>query len=128
MNRDSTDEHAAGPTMVGSRRRTALFMAAGLVVALVLAFGASRFAGSEPDGLEKVAAQEGLDVHERPHALGDTTFAGYGTAMIRNKGLGTGIAGVVGVLVTFSFTTAAVLLAVKLRGRARRIDHATTPP
>lgn len=104
--------------MAGSRRRTAWFVATGMVVALVVGFGASRFASSEPDGLEKVAAEQGLDSQERPHALADTTFAGYRTAA----------AGVVGVLATFSFATAAVWLAAKVRGRARRLDQAATPP
>jgi hypothetical protein len=89
-----------------------------MVVALVVGFGASRFASSEPDGLEKVAAEQGLDAHEQPHPLGDTTFAGYRTAA----------AGVLGVLATFSFATAAVWLAVKVRGRARRLDQSATPP
>lgn len=110
-----------------TRRHTAGFLAAGLVVALVLAFGVSRFASSEPDGLSKVAADHGLDAREQPHALDDTTFAGYGTALVHDDGLATGIAGTLGVIVTFCCTAVAVWLAAKARDKARRPEPAATP-
>ena len=78
-------------------RTTKGFLLAGIVVALLLAGVVSRFASSSPDGLEKVAADKGINANEKDHALGDSPFADYGT-----KGLGDGfasgaVAGVAGV-------------------------------
>lgn len=131
MNPEASDRRASlrrSAARHPSPRHTAWFLAAGLLVALVLAFGVSRFASSDPDGLEKVAADHGIDAEERPHALEDTTFAGYGTAAVRDEGLGTGIAGVVGVIATFCVATGAVWLAATVRGRTRQPEHATARP
>lgn len=88
---------------------------AGLAVALVLAGVVSGFASSAPDGLEHVTSQgctldaEGRVVEgscpaqaTRDHELADSPLAGYGFRGIGNEPLATGLAGVVGVLVTFA--------------------------
>lgn len=88
---------------------------AGLAVALVLAGVVSGFASSAPDGLEHVTSQgctldaEGRVVEgscparaTREHELADSPLAGYGFRGIGNEPLATGLAGVVGVLVTFA--------------------------
>ena len=72
--------------------RRNVFLAVGLAVALVLAFFVAPHASSEPDGLEKVAEDEGFAEDAAPHALDDGPTGG----------LSTGVAGVVGVLVTFA--------------------------
>jgi hypothetical protein len=82
-------------------RRTMWFVLGGLAVALFLAFGVSRYASSQPDGLERVAADKGLDEGEQDHAFADSPFADYGTSGVDDSGPSTGIAGVVGVLGTF---------------------------
>lgn len=95
-------------------RRTAGFLLGGLVVALLLAVGVSQFASSQPDGLEKVAAQEGIDADVLDHSLADSPFADYGTSGVGNARVGTGIAGFLGVLVTFVVTAGLVALAIKV--------------
>lgn len=99
-------------------RRTVGFVLAGLAVALVLAFGVSRFASSEPDGLNRVAIDHGLDASEQPHGLEDGPFAGYSTRGVEDDGLGTGLAGIVGVVATFAVAGGLVWVAAKARRRA----------
>ena len=66
-------------------QRTRWFILGGLALALALAFGASRYASSQPDGLEKVAAENGLDSDEKPYALTDGPFADYETRGIQRS-------------------------------------------
>jgi hypothetical protein len=101
-------------------------VATGLAVALVLGFGVSRLASSEPDGLERVAADRGLDTAEQPHPLADGPFADYSTRGMEDPGLATGVAGVVGVLATFAVAGALVRAATAHR-RARGDGAAASP-
>jgi cobalt/nickel transport protein len=91
------------------------FLAAGLLVALLLAGVVSNFASSSPDGLDATARQGcTFDDHgeitggtcmlqqEQDHQLADGPLAGYGIRGIDNPYLSTGLAGVLGVLVTFA--------------------------
>jgi hypothetical protein len=73
----------------------------GLIVALALAFFVSRYASSSPDGLNKVAIDKGFDDTETEHAQADGPLAGYGVEGVDDEGLSTGLAGVIGVTVTF---------------------------
>jgi PDGLE domain len=99
-------------------RRTRNFLLAGLAVALLLAFGVSRYASSQPDGLAKVAVDENLDTGEREHPLADGPLAGYATTGVDDDGLSTGLAGVVGVAVTFAIAGGAVWVARRRSGEA----------
>ncbi len=83
-------------------RRTLVFVLCGLLVAVGLAFGVSRFASSQPDGLEKVVTDQALDAGAAPHALADGPLADYSTKGIGDPGTSTGVAGVVGVAVVFT--------------------------
>ena len=96
-------------------RKLGWFLAAGLLVALLLAGVVSSFASSSPDGLDH-AAREGCTFNaddeitggtcmlqqEREHQLGDSPLADYGIRGIDNEYLSTGLSGVLGVLVTFA--------------------------
>jgi cobalt/nickel transport system permease protein len=73
----------------------------GLLVALVLAGGVSYWASSAPDGLNKVAADQGFDKGAEDHRLDDSPLAGYETDGVGDSRLSGGLAGVVGVAVTF---------------------------
>ena len=77
------------------------FVFCGLLLALLLAFVVSPHASASPDGLEKVAAEKRLDTDTRAHAISGGPFADYAVAGIDDNGLSTGIAGVIGVTVTF---------------------------
>ena len=95
------------------------FLIAGLAVALVVAGIVSGFASGEPDGLERVSIDEGFADSADDHALEDSPLADYAIEGIENERLSTGVAGVIGVLVTLAFTTA-LLYGVRHWGRRRR--------
>lgn len=90
---------------------------AGLLVALVLAGVASHYASSDPDGLTKVAQEQGFATEEES-ATTESPLAGYGTSGVESARLSGGIAGVTGVLATFAL--AGGLLLVVRRGSADR--------
>jgi cobalt/nickel transport protein len=96
------------------------FIAAGLIVALVLAFFVSPSASGDPDGLNKVAIDEGFADTERDHAFGDAPTAGYEVRGVDDDRLSTGLAGIIGVAVTFA-VAGGVMLVVR---RARRTSPA----
>jgi hypothetical protein len=108
-----------------ARRSTfAAFVAAGLGAALLLALLISPFASSSPDGLEKVAADEGLDSEVEPHALEDWPLADYGVEGVEDERLGTGLSGVIGVVLTFVIAAALFALVRWLRPeRSSRSDQ-----
>ena len=113
----------------GSRRWTiGLLVAGGLLVALLLAFFVSPFASSSPDGLEKVAADKAIDRDERDHALAGGPLADYSVRGVNDARLSTGLAGVVGVAVTFA-VGGGLFLVVRRRDRCsdRRGDDAGAP-
>lgn len=107
------------------KRRSVPFFLTGLVVALVLAFGVSRYASSSPDGLEKVAADNALDTDERDHSLSEGPFADYETRGVADAGMSTGVAGVIGVMVTFAVAGGLVWFAT--RATRRRLDEPDEP-
>ena len=75
--------------------RFGVFIAAGLVVALALAFFVSPQASSKPDGLDKVAIDKSI-------ATDATPTANYAVSGVDDHRLSTGLAGVIGVTVTFA--------------------------
>ncbi len=74
----------------------------GLLVAFLLAGFVSGYASSKPDGLEKVAADKGIDAKESGHGLADFPLADYAVSGIDNPRLAGGLAGIIGVGVTFA--------------------------
>lgn len=76
------------------------WVAAGiLVVALVLAGVVSFYASSSPDGLNRVAEDNGFSDTRKTHGADDSPLAGYSTSDVDSSRLSGGLAGVVGVLV-----------------------------
>lgn len=80
--------------------RTRTLLIAGAVVALVLAGVISFYASQSPDGLEKVAADKGMDQKVEDHGLADSPLADYGVEGVDNERLSGGLAGVLGVAAT----------------------------
>ncbi|MFJ9118185.1 energy-coupling factor ABC transporter permease [Streptomyces sp. NPDC102394] len=72
----------------------------GLATSLVLAGFVSFYASSSPDGLEKVAHDEGIDQKARRHHSADSPLADYGVKDVEDARLSGGLAGVIGVGVT----------------------------
>lgn len=100
------------------RRSLTLFVVGGLIVALGLAVFVSPFASSAPDGLNRVAIDEGFAGAEREHALAESPLAGYAVKGVEDERLSTGLSGLIGVVVTFG---AGMMLFGALRAvRARR--------
>lgn len=95
--------------------RTKVFIAAGLLVSLVLAGVVSNFASGSPDGLDsatlkgcttdtehEITGGECMAQAAKDHNLGGSPFADYGTAGIGNDFVSTAVSGGLGVLVVFA--------------------------
>lgn len=111
--------------------RLGWFVGAGLCVALALAFFVGPSASSSPDGLEKVAADEGFAGQASGHPLAGAPAADYGLAGIDDDRLSTGMAGVLGVVVTFALCSGLTAAAIRWRRRSasgRRSDVSPASP
>jgi hypothetical protein len=75
-------------------------VAVGLVLSLVLAGGASYYASSQPDGLEKVAGDVGFLDSAQESAAEDSPLSGYEVAGVDDERISGGLAGVIGVAST----------------------------
>ncbi|MBG7700825.1 energy-coupling factor ABC transporter permease [Streptomyces sp. MC1] len=86
------------PVAARTSRRT--LWVTGLVTSLVLAGFVSFYASANPDGLEKVAHDQGIDKKAKEHATSDSPLADYGVKDVSDARLSGGLAGVIGVGVT----------------------------
>ncbi len=97
-----------------TRKNTGWFLAAGLVVALILAGVVSNFASSSPDGLDAttlkgctvddqgaITGGQCLAQNAEDHQLAGGPLADYGVKGVGNPYLSNGLAGVAGVVITF---------------------------
>jgi cobalt/nickel transport system permease protein len=123
---------AARPELIAGLERTALssretrpirsgiwgFAASGLVVAALLVLVAAPLASSAPDGLERVAIDQGFVESAEDHALSESPLADYEVGGVEDEATGTRVAGVVGVLVTFGIGAAIVGGFVVIRKRS----------
>ncbi|MEV5198517.1 energy-coupling factor ABC transporter permease [Streptomyces sp. NPDC053720] len=94
------DAPAPAPAAPAAARSHRGIWAAGLVTALVLAGFVSYYASSDPDGLEKVAADQGIDKKAEEHAAKDSPLADYGVKDVSDARISGGLAGVIGVAAT----------------------------
>ncbi|MFH8609438.1 energy-coupling factor ABC transporter permease [Streptomyces sp. NPDC018029] len=91
---------APEPAPASASRSTRPVWIAGIVASLVLAGFVSFYASADPDGLEKVAHDKGIDKKAEEHATADSPLADYGVKDITDARLSGGLAGVIGVGVT----------------------------
>ena len=84
--------------------RTRWFLLAALAVTVAVAAVLSGFASGEPDGLEKVAIEQGFDDAADYLALGDSPVADYAVDGVGDERVSTGLAGVIGVSATLAAT------------------------
>lgn len=87
-----------------ARVKVSTFFVGAVVVALALAFFLSPEASGEPDGLERVAIDEGFIDTADDHALADLPTADYAVEGIDDERFSTGLAGIIGVTVTLGVT------------------------
>lgn len=86
-------------TAPGGRAITS-FVMVGLAVAVALVFFVAPIASGDPDGLERVAIDQGFSAEAQDHPIGGP-LADYGVSGIESERLGTMLAGVAGVVVVF---------------------------
>ncbi|MFJ3586339.1 energy-coupling factor ABC transporter permease [Streptomyces sp. NPDC090127] len=96
---------AAPAAADGASRSPKKVWIGGVIAALVLAGFVSFYASASPDGLEKVAADKGIDKNVEEHAAADSPLADYGVKGIEAARLSGGLAGVIGVGVTLAVGT-----------------------
>ena len=92
--------------MISNRK----FIVMGVLISALLAGGASFYASSNPDGLEKVAGDIGFIDTAKDHTNSDSTLADYGVKGIKNERLSVGVAGLIGVVATGAISGGLFLL------------------
>ncbi|MFE7598605.1 energy-coupling factor ABC transporter permease [Streptomyces sp. NPDC057494] len=107
---------AAAPAAGGSPKKLWI---GGVVTALVLAGFVSFYASASPDGLEKVAADKGIDAKVEDHAAADSPLADYGVKGVEAPRLSGGLAGVIGVGATLAAGTGAFWVVRRRKTAAR---------
>jgi cobalt/nickel transport system permease protein len=119
---DATPEQP-DPTPAGAHRTRNVWLT-GLAASLVLAGVVSFYASASPDGLEKVAADKGIDAKAEAHASADSPLADYSVEGITDGRLSGGLAGVIGVGVTVAAGTG-IFWAVRRRGTTNETTSET---
>ncbi|MET8813768.1 energy-coupling factor ABC transporter permease [Streptomyces sp. NPDC004549] len=114
VNGELVDAPSATPAPVAARTSRRTLWITGLVTSLVLAGFVSFYASANPDGLEKVAHDQGIDEKAERHASADSPLADYGVKDVSDARLSGGLAGVIGVGVTV-VAGSAVFWAVRRR-------------
>ncbi|MFE3738041.1 energy-coupling factor ABC transporter permease [Streptomyces sp. NPDC059134] len=121
------DAAPAAPA-VAPARPTRTVWAAGLAAAVVLAGFVSFYASADPDGLEKVAADQGIDKKTEEHHTAGSPLADYGVKDISDARISGGLAGVIGVGATVAVGSG-VFWAVRRRRTATASGGtASVPP
>lgn len=95
---DLDPDEVAVRTPVGTKP----FVIGALLAIAVLAGVVSQFAFDDPDGLERVAADQGFLDQGRDHALGDSPFADYGTQGVDDERASLAVAGLFGAALTLA--------------------------
>jgi cobalt/nickel transport system permease protein len=119
--RDLTRAQAAERSRVGLRA----FVIGGVLVALVFATVVSQFAAPDPDGLERVATDQGFADSAQDHALATSPFADYATQGLDNETVSLAVAGIMGVVITL-LVGLGVAFTVRDRPTRRRAAESTS--
>ncbi|MBT2470362.1 energy-coupling factor ABC transporter permease [Streptomyces sp. ISL-66] len=112
------DAPAAAPAAAAglAARSTKPVWITGLVAALALAGFVSFYASASPDGLEKVAADKGIDEKVTEHAAAESPLADYSVKDVSDARLSGGLAGVIGVGATVAVGTGVFWTVRRRRG------------
>lgn len=106
-----------------TRRGPKAVLLAGLLLAFVVAGFISGYASGSPDGLEKVAEDEGFLDSSRDSIVANSPLADYAVSGIGNERLAGGLAGVIGVLLTVALGTLIFYGVSRLAGARRSGEH-----
>ena len=104
------------------------FIAAGFLVAALLAGGASYYASSHPDGLEKVAKDIGFINAAKDSAAAGSPLAGYGVSGIDNARVSGGLAGILGIIATGAVGGALFMFIRKKPVNKKQFEFTCNPP
>ncbi|MFJ9179591.1 energy-coupling factor ABC transporter permease [Streptomyces sp. NPDC102360] len=99
VNGELVDAPTPVTTPVAARSHRKVWLV-GLAASVVLAGFVSFYASANPDGLEKVAHDKGIDQKAKEHASSDSPLADYGVKDITDARISGGLAGIIGVGVT----------------------------
>ncbi|AJP02403.1 cobalt ABC transporter permease [Streptomyces cyaneogriseus subsp. noncyanogenus] len=125
VNGELVDAPAVQPvTVPATTRSPRKLWITGLVASLVLAGFVSFYASASPDGLEKVAADQGIDKKAEEHAAADSPLADYSVKDVGDARLSGGLAGVIGVGVTV--VAGSTVFWVVRRRRTRDVSPTST--
>ena len=91
-------------------------MVGGVLATLLVAGVVSQFAVDAPDGLERVAEDQGFADQGEDHALSSSIFADYATTGVGNESVSLALAGIAGSALTLA-VGAGLVMAVR-RSRA----------
>ncbi|WP_406218315.1 energy-coupling factor ABC transporter permease [Streptomyces decoyicus] len=116
---------SAAPAPVAPRRSVRRVWLAGVAAALVCAGGISYYASASPDGLEKVAHDQGIDAKAEDHAAKDSPLADYSVKDITDPRLAGGLAGVIGVGATLAVGTGVFVVLRRRRNTGADAQPAT---
>ncbi|MET7319107.1 energy-coupling factor ABC transporter permease [Streptomyces sp. NPDC005549] len=122
---DAPSGAAPAPAPVAARSHRKVWIT-GLVASLVLAGFVSFYASANPDGLEKVASDKGIDKKAEEHAAADSPLADYGVKDITDARVSGGLAGVIGVGVTVVAGSAVFWTVRRRRGDDASPTHTET--
>ncbi len=117
----SNRRRPGGDVSTTRRISTLAFVALALVAAVALVVLVAPHASADPDGLEKVSAETGIDGGAVGHRLAGSPLADYGVRGVESDTTATGIAGIAGIVATFAAGTGVVWL-------VRRRRSPPTPP
>ncbi|GAU68658.1 protein name [Streptomyces sp. NBRC 110611] len=115
------------PDAAAPRRSARRLWLAGLAAALVCAGVLSYYASTSPDGLEKVAQDQGLDAKAKEHAAKGSPLADYSVKDIGDPRLSGGLAGVIGVGATLAAGTGVFVIVRRQRRRGTAVRPAPRP-
>lgn len=112
------------PTALADRPQvgTRTFAIGALLVAAFLALVVSQFAASSPDGLERVAQDQGFADAAQDHALDNGIFAAYATRGVDNESLSLAVAGGTGVVLSLVVGSGLVSAQRRFRSSAGQVE------
>lgn len=114
--RDLAPSQLADRRPVGARA----FVIGGVLAASFFAVVVSQFAADDPDGLERVATDQGFLGSARDHALDHSVFADYATRGVDDARLSLAVAGLTGVALTLLVGSGLVSASRQARARLVR--------